>query len=153
MKWFQPLIPARCSGALHVSCEGFDGEPGSLGTARSCTGQEDAGQDQAQGKETAAWTNTFYLAIKSYTPPHSFCYFIESGRSLSMLLKTKTIVVSNTGQSLWGLFPLKILLITLQCMWVITQGTLLTQLATVMNSNFKAAGALSARLQPLPSTQ
>jgi len=30
-----------------------------------------------------------------------------------MFLKTKTIVALNTGQSLWGLFPLKSFLITL----------------------------------------
>lgn len=48
--------------------------------------------------------------------PHLFCYFIESGRSLSMFLKSKTIVALTTGRSLWGLFALKSLLITLQCM-------------------------------------
>lgn len=76
--------------------------------------------------------------------PHLFCYFIESGRSLSTFLKTKTIVALNTGQSLWGLFPLKSLLITLQCMWVIIQGTLLTGFATVMNSNLKSSRNPSA---------
>lgn len=76
--------------------------------------------------------------------PCLFCYFIESGRSLSLFLKTKTLVALNTGRSLWGLFPLKSLLITLQCMWVITQGTLLTRFATVTNSNFKSSRSPSA---------
>lgn len=53
--------------------------------------------------------------------PHLFCYFIESGRSLSMFLKTKPIVALNTGRRVWGLFPLKSLLVPLQSMRVTTQ--------------------------------
>lgn len=88
--------------------------------------------------------------------PHLFYSFIESGRSLSTFLKTKPTVALNTGRSLWGLFPLKSLLITLQSMWVILQGTLLTWFATIMKQQLQKQqepfSCLSAGLQPLPST-
>lgn len=115
----------------------------SQGTVRCTWRRKMQGKTKKNTKKSSLNKSCFPNNTKLHQP-HLFCYFIESGRSLSTVLKTKTIVALNTGQSLWGLFPLKSLLITLQCMWVIIQGTLLTGFATVMNSNLKSSRNPSA---------
>lgn len=62
----------------------------------------------------AAGSNPF-PPITQLHQPHWFCYFIESGRSLSMFLKTKPIVFEYWAKG-WGLFPLESFLVALQSM-------------------------------------
>lgn len=97
----------------------------------------------------AAGTNPF-PPITQLHQPHLFCYFIESGRSLSMFLKTKPIVFEYWAKGVGIVSFRKFPPYAAEHVRNNT-GTFSTPFATAVNSNLKSSRGPCAGLQPLPS--